>query len=185
MGRDALELKGDHADDLRALGDVVDDAEQLFDREHVAGLVGHAREIVHAGHEGHALCPGAELHVLLDAGVQVADAAARLGHRLAVELEDESEHAVGRRVLRTHVDDDALLVARGRSEDGVPVGSGDREDTALAGLVCLGVRVCERVVVAGVEGALVGDVGHQEYDLRWSGGGMVAPLYSTGMPPSG
>ena len=43
----------------------------------------------------------------------------------------------------------------------------------------------ERVVVAVDERALVGDVAHQEYDLRWSGGGTVAPLYSTGMPPSG
>ncbi len=28
-------------------------------------------------------------------------------------------------------------------------------------------------------------VRHQEYDLLSSGGGMVPPLYSTGMPPSG
>ena len=28
-------------------------------------------------------------------------------------------------------------------------------------------------------------VGHQLYDLRWSGAGIWAPLYSTGMPPSG
>src|SRR4029079_5754446 len=27
--------------------------------------------------------------------------------------------------------------------------------------------------------------GHQLYDLLWSGGGIVPPLYSTGMPPSG
>ena len=27
--------------------------------------------------------------------------------------------------------------------------------------------------------------GHQLYALRWSGGGTVPPLYSTGMPPSG
>ena len=26
---------------------------------------------------------------------------------------------------------------------------------------------------------------HQLYALRWSGGGTVPPLYSTGMPPSG
>ena len=61
-----------------------------------------------------ALRPGAVLHVLLDAGVQVADAAAGLGDRLALELEDQPEHAVGRRVLRTHVDDDALLDVRRR-----------------------------------------------------------------------
>ena len=32
-----------------------------------------------------------------------------LGDGLAVELEDQPEHAVRRRVLRTHVDDDPLL----------------------------------------------------------------------------
>ena len=30
-----------------------------------------------------------------------------------------------------------------------------------------------------------GCLGGHRYDLRWSGGGMVAPLYSTGMPPRG
>ena len=39
---------------------------------------------------------------------------AGLGDRLALELEDQPEHAVRRRVLRAHVDDDALLVAAGR-----------------------------------------------------------------------
>jgi hypothetical protein len=75
------------------------------------------------------LHPGAELHVLLDAGVEVADARAGLGHRLAVELEDEAEHAVRRRVLRTHVDDDPLLVEGGRLVDEVvPVAAADIED---------------------------------------------------------
>ena len=72
------------------------------------------REVVHPGAERHALHPGAELHVLLDAGVQVADAAAGLGHRLALELEDQPQHAVGRRVLRAHVDDDPLVGLVGR-----------------------------------------------------------------------
>jgi hypothetical protein len=85
----------------------------------VGRLLEHRREVVHPGAEGDPLHPGAELHVLLDAGVQVADARAGLGHRLAVELEDEAEHAVRRRVLRAHVDDDALLVQRGRLVDEV------------------------------------------------------------------
>ena len=41
--------------------------------------------------------------------MQVADAAAALGDGLAVELEDQPEHAVRGRVLRAHVDDDALV----------------------------------------------------------------------------
>ena len=35
---------------------------------------------------------------------------------------------------------------------------------------------------AGVRSLLLG---HQLYDLRSSGGGICAPLYSTGIPPSG
>ena len=36
----------------------------------------------------------------------------RLGDRLALEVEDQPEHAVRRRVLRAHVDDEALLAVR-------------------------------------------------------------------------
>ena len=103
-------------------------------REAERRLVEERREVVHAGAERHALGPGAELHVLLDAGVQVADARAGLGHRLAVELEDQAEHAVGRRVLRTHVDDDALLVEGSRLVDElVPVAAGGVEDVGALG----------------------------------------------------
>ncbi len=77
--------------------------------KHVRRLVEQRREVVHPGAEGDALHPGAVLHVLLDAGVQVADAAPGLADRLALDLEDQAEHAVRRRVLRTHVDDDPLL----------------------------------------------------------------------------
>ena len=132
---DALELERDDADQLGARRDVVDDAEQLLDGEDVARLVGDAREVVHARHERDGLGPGAVLEVLLDAGVQVADAAAGLGDRLALQLEDEAQHAVRRRVLRTHVDDDALLLALGGREHGVPVAAGDGVDASLGGVV--------------------------------------------------
>ncbi len=113
----------------------------------------------------------AEFHVLLDAGVQVADAAAGLGDRLAVDLQDQPQHAVGGRVLRAHVDDDALVVGLAdRFGDLVPVAAGDGEDPAFGGLPLFRL--------------LGGRVTH-EYDLRWSGAGIWAPLYSTGMPPSG
>ena len=105
--------------------------------EAVGRLLEHGREVVHARAERDALHPGAVLHVLLDAGVEVADARAGLGHRLAVDLEDEAEHAVRRRVLRAHVDDDALLAERGGLVDEVvPVAAGGVEDVgALAGLL--------------------------------------------------
>ena len=63
------------------------DAEQLLHGQAVGHLVEDRGDVVGAGHEGHALGPGAVLHVLLDARVEVADAGPGLGHRLAVELE--------------------------------------------------------------------------------------------------
>ncbi len=109
VGRDAVELHEEHADDARTLGDVVGDAEELLDAEAERDLLEERREVVHARAVGHALGPGAELHVLLDARVQVADPRAGLGDGLTVDLEHEAQHAVRRRVLRPHVDDDALL----------------------------------------------------------------------------
>ena len=59
-----------------------------------------------------------------------------LGDRLALELEHQPQHAVGRRVLRAHVDDDALFgrLLGAAAEDLVPVAAGDGVDAALGGL---------------------------------------------------
>jgi hypothetical protein len=138
--RRSVDLHHQHPDGLRALGHL--DAEQLLDGHAVAGLVEQRGQVVHPRHEGRALRPVAVLGVLLDAGVQVADHDARLGHRLALEVEDEPEHAVRRRVLGPHVDDEPLL-ARDveRAERAVPVAAGDRVDGALGGLPRAGVGV--------------------------------------------
>ena len=142
VGGDPVELHQEHAHDLRLLRDVVLDVEQPLDAEAVGHLVVERAQVVHPRAEGDALHPGAELHVLLDAGVQVADAAAGLGDRLALELEDQPEHAVGRRVLRAHVHDDLVVVLLGDAlGDRVPVLAGDGEDPSLAGL---GLRVRRR-----------------------------------------
>ena len=75
-----------------------------------------------------------------------------LGDRLALELEDQPQHAVRRRVLRAHVDDEPLLVVRVVAEDEVPVAAGDGVDPALGGLARAGVRVgvrCHGACVIG------------------------------------
>jgi hypothetical protein len=82
--------------------------------------------------------PGAVLGVLLDAGVQVADGHPRLGHRLALEVEDQPEDAVGRGVLWAHVHDEAFLAVRIGAEGHVPVAAGDGVDAALSGLARAG-----------------------------------------------
>ena len=136
---DPVELHDQHADRLRALRRL--DAEQLLDGEAVAGLVEQRGQVVHPRHEGRALGPVAVLGVLLDPGVQVADHHPGLGHRLALEVEDQAEDAVGRGVLRAHVDDEAFLADRVRAERQVPVAAGDGVDAALGGLPGAGVGV--------------------------------------------
>ena len=140
---DPVDLHEEHPGDLGPRRDL--DAEQPLDRHAVGGLGEQRREVVAPGHERDALRPGAVLAVLLDAGVQVADDQAAVGHGLAGDLQDEAEHAVRGRVLRPHVDDDAL-VAGALAEQLVPVATGDRVDGALGGLAGGG----------GVGGSVVG-----------------------------
>ena len=175
---DPVQLHAQHPDGLGARRCL--DAQQLLHREGVAGLVEDRRQVVHAGHEGDALDPVAVLQVLLDAGVQVADDGPRRRDCLALELHDEPQHAVRRRVLRAHVDHDALFVHR-PGQHAVPVAAGDGVDGALGRVAgACGVRVGREVAV----GRGAGRGGHA-YALRSSGGGICAPLYSTGTPPSG
>jgi hypothetical protein len=130
---DPVELHHQHTDRVGPGRDLVLDAEQPLHRHAVADLVEHRRQVVHAGHERGALRPVPVLEVLLDSGVQVPDDSARLDDRLALEFEHQPQDAVRRRVLRTHVDDDALLGA-GLVDQCVPVAAGDSEDLALGGL---------------------------------------------------
>ena len=91
----------------------------MLDGHAVPGLVEEARQVVHPGHERCALGPVAVLHVLLDARVQVADAAPGALHALPLELEDQPEHAVGGGVLRPHVHHDPLVGQARIDGDGV------------------------------------------------------------------
>jgi hypothetical protein len=88
----------------------------------------------HPRDERRPLRPGAVLRRLLDAGVQVADDDAGLGDRLALQVQDQAQDAVGGGVLRAHVDHEALVLVRVGAEGLVPVAAGDRVDPALGGL---------------------------------------------------
>ena len=59
---------------------------------------------------------GALLGDVLDGAMQIADVGHRLAHDLAVGLDDEADDAVGRRVLRTHVEGH-LFAASSYGED--------------------------------------------------------------------
>ena len=66
--------------------------------------------------------------------MQVADPAAGLGDGLALDLQDQPQHAVGGGVLRAHVDHDALtgLGFGGRGGDLIPVLPADDHDSVGA-----------------------------------------------------
>ncbi len=100
-----------------------------FSTQAVRRFVEERREIVHPGDEGDALRPVAVFQVLLDAGVQIADAATGFGDDLALDLQDQPQHPVGRWMLGTHVDHDAFAgVLAGRGHHVVPVLSADHHD---------------------------------------------------------
>ena len=135
---DPVELEHQDPDDLGPLGNLVLDSEQPLHREAVRHLVEQRHQVVRTGAERDPLGPGAVLHVLLDAGVQVADGRPDLGDGLALEGQDQAEHAVGGRVLRSHVDDQPLAGLEvpglvGGGDDLVPVLAGDGVDLALRG----------------------------------------------------
>ena len=65
-----------------------------------ADVVRHGRQVVGAVGERDDLVVVAVLAELLEAGVQVADVRDTALDRLALELDHQPEHAVGRRVLR-------------------------------------------------------------------------------------
>ena len=58
---------------------------------------------------GHHLLIELGLAGLLDAGVQIADVGHQAQHGFAVDLEHQAQNTVGRRMLRTHVEDHGAI----------------------------------------------------------------------------
>ncbi len=85
--------------------------EQCLGGQREDELVVQRRQVVHTRDVRRALDVGELLAGLLHAGVQVADDGLGTQHGLALELHHDAEHAMGRRVLRTHVDDHRLVLA--------------------------------------------------------------------------
>ncbi len=80
------------------------DPEKLLDRQHEGELVRLERDVVHARRVRDRLPPRLLLHRLLEARVEVADHGLEADDRLAVQLDDEPENAVHRRVVGAEVD---------------------------------------------------------------------------------
>ena len=109
MREQAADLGIKHADQLRALRH--GDADQLLDRERISVLLVHRRDIVEPVEIRQRLEIGLVLDQLLGAAMKQPDMRIDALDHLAVELEHESEHAVGRRMLRAEIDGELALVA--------------------------------------------------------------------------
>lgn len=90
------------ADVLGTDGDV--DVQQLLNGQREALLVGHHGDIVEAVEVGQGLQVCAVLDELLGAAVQQSNVGVGAHNLLAVELEDQTQHTVGGRVLGAEVD---------------------------------------------------------------------------------
>ena len=111
MAGDAEELGHHDADGVDAVWHL--DAGQLLDREHVRQVVHHAAEVVDTVGVGDEAMPGLTLGHLLGATVVVADVRYAVDDFFAVQLQDDAEGTVGRRVVRTQVEEHVVLVGAG------------------------------------------------------------------------
>ena len=79
------------------------DAHQLFDRMMPGHVVGHRRDVVHPVGDGHVLVVVQMLADLLKPGMQIADVRHRFDHTFAIQLQDNPQRGVRRRMLRTEI----------------------------------------------------------------------------------
>ena len=107
---DAVQLAGEDPDVFGAARDL--DIEQLLEGHDRRPLVEQRADVLERVRVADGLVVVGVLAQLLDAAVEVAQDRIEVHDLLAVELEDDPEHAVRRRVLRAHVDEH-LAVGQG------------------------------------------------------------------------
>ena len=90
-----------HPDVFRALGNL--ELQQVLDRQDVRVLLAHHRDVIETIEIADALEIGAVFDQFLGATVEQPDVRVGALDHLAVELEDEPQHPVGRRMLRPKV----------------------------------------------------------------------------------
>jgi len=140
MVQDARDLAKHGTDELGARGDL--DVEQLLDSQREDLFVGHHGYVVETVEVGQGLHIRLVLAQLLGTAVQQADVGIGTDDLLAIELENQTQHAVGGRVLRTEVD---RVVANLAALDRVLIDSGARFLHAIVGRVVTGAFIDERV----------------------------------------
>ena len=108
VARDPVQLEVDDAQVLRARRHL--EVEQALHRHAERHRVEVVREVVHPLDERDDLPVGLVLARLLDAGVDVADDRLHRDDGLALERQEQPQHAVRRRVVRPHVDREELVL---------------------------------------------------------------------------
>jgi hypothetical protein len=109
---DPVQFTEERPHPARLLGNL--HAEELFDREDEDELVVLERDVVDPGCVRDPLPVRLGLHVLLEARVEVADHRLQADDALAVQVDDQSEDAVRRGVVRPEVDlEDVPRLAEG------------------------------------------------------------------------
>ena len=86
--------------------------EQFLHRQAPAQVHGKRRQVIHPVGQGDRLLVCLDFEFLLDAGVQKTDVRPAGNNRLAVQFQQQTQHAMGGRVLRPHVQDHAAAAAR-------------------------------------------------------------------------
>jgi len=114
VGAEPDEVRGDAGEfiekDAHPLGAGRDlKLEQLLYGKAVAEVVGHRTEVVDAVGEGDDLLVELGFAGFLDAGVEIADIGRAGDYGLAVDLEHQAEDAMGRGMLRAHIEDHGLV----------------------------------------------------------------------------
>jgi len=103
MALDPGQLRHEHAHNLGALRNFVSDAEQLFNRKDITQVVAHRRKIIQAVRQRQSLMISPAFCKLFNPAMEVADMRNRLDDLLAVQLQNQPQHPVSRRMLGPHV----------------------------------------------------------------------------------
>ncbi|KPY29270.1 Uncharacterized protein ALO52_05149 [Pseudomonas syringae pv. primulae] len=89
------------------------DAGQFLDRKHVRQVVHHPAEVIDAVGVRDVAVPGLAFAHLLGTTVVIADVRDAVDDFFAVQLQDDTERTVGRRVVRAQVEEHVVLVLAG------------------------------------------------------------------------
>ena len=97
-----------HAQPLRPRRDL--QSQQLLYCQHIAEIVGHGAEVVDAVGERHYLLIELGFAGFLDSRVQKSEVRHDPDYVLALDLQQQSQHAVSRGVLRAHIQDHGAIL---------------------------------------------------------------------------